>query len=51
VDFSSENGRCYAPATEDLWFKFAAGSDRGTVSDAFIKTMITLSFKHFYTTP
>jgi hypothetical protein len=29
VNFANKDRRYYAPATEDLWFKFATGSDGG----------------------
>jgi hypothetical protein len=46
ADFAARDGRFYAPATEDLWFKFAMGSDGGRVSSAFIKAVVALSFRH-----
>jgi hypothetical protein len=51
ADFAAQNGRFYAPATEDLWFKFATGSDGGRVSSAFVKAVAALSFRHFDTQP
>jgi vacuolar-type H+-ATPase subunit H len=51
AEFAAKDGRFYAPATEDLWFKFATGSDGGEISSAFIKTVVALSFRHFDTQP
>jgi hypothetical protein len=45
VNFAVSSGRSYAPATEDLLFEFAAGSDGGTLSTAFVQATTALSFK------
>jgi 23S rRNA pseudoU1915 N3-methylase RlmH len=45
ADLANKDGRYYAPAIEDRWFKFASGSDGNVVSEAFVQTAITLSFR------
>ncbi|MDR2628845.1 MAG: hypothetical protein LBC30_02550 [Puniceicoccales bacterium] len=42
---ANQDGRHYAPAIEDRWFKFFSGSDGNVVSQAFVQTITTLSFR------